>query len=364
MTDVRTILLDTAAPVAGSPSEVGRGRLDIHAALRLLLPKDLLPAETQITDVVASGSAQYTRTLRLENPSLNPVSWEASLVNAPRWAQLANASSDSVTGTARYGEPGHPSLVISPTHLITGNYSVTMRVVGDLGSGDQITHEVRVNVAVGAQPHRWFFPLVIEGVARPSTGTFQWEAPVKPADRAILTTLDDNNNLGITLPLTFTLQSASYTNARVYANGFVTLPDVELTADLPNTCLPDSEEPAQALYGWWANLNPGAAGAQVSTFQPATNRFVIEFANVPTAAGVAPAYTVSFQIVLYTNGDVGLNYAQTPDLQSAPPSVTVGVEANDGLFYNQITCKDADTELGFLPASRQSFLLKATEGVY
>jgi hypothetical protein len=310
------------------------------------------------------GAAPYTQTIRIENPSLNPLAWEASLIDAPDWAQLVGATDGKVTGAARYGESSHLQMVISPTLLSTGNYSVPVQIVGNLGNGNQVIQNVLANLTVGAQPQRWYFPLIVEGLARPQTGGFQWETPASSADRAILPLSNDTPDLAITLPFTFTLQKSAYTTARVAANGFVTLPDVAVTGDLTNTCLPDGATPPQAIYGWWADLDPAAAGAQVSTFQPASDRFVIEFAQVPTAATVTPAYTVSFQIVLYANGDIGLNYAQTPDLQTLPPPVTVGVEATDGLFYNQIACKDNTTELGYLPSSRQSFLLRAAEGVY
>ena len=71
-------------------------------------------------------------------------------------------------------------------------------------------------------------------------------------------------------------------------------------------------EPQQAIFGWWADLNPGAAGAEVATFQPGPDRFVVQYKNVPSAAGVAPSYKVSFQIVLYADGNVRLNYGQAP----------------------------------------------------
>jgi hypothetical protein len=350
--------------VNGTPIEVGSGRLDLHAALRHLLPKDLQVVDPQIVDAVELGAAPYTQTLRIENPSLNPLMWEASLIDAPDWVQLVAATGGQVTGSARYGEPSHLPIVIAPETLSAGNYSVRLQIVGNLGDGNQVIQNVQVNLTVGAQPERWYFPLIVEGIARPQTGGFAWETPVNPADRTILALSNDTPDLRITLPFTFTLQESPYVNARVAADGFVTLPDVDVADNLTNACLPESAATPQAIYGWWADLDPDAAGGQVSTFQPSGDRFVIEFDQVSTTATITPTYTVSFQIVLYANGDIGLNYAQTPDLQTNPPPVTVGVEATDGLFYNQIACKDSTTELGYLPASRQSFLLRAAEGVY
>ena len=81
---------------------------------------------------------------------------------------------------------------------------------------------------------------------------------------------------------------------------------------------------------------------------------------------MTPSYTVSFQIVLYQNGDIQLNYLETPAatavaLQDARPRVTVGVQARAGLFRNEITCITQPTERGNWPQSQQSIRIKTGE---
>jgi hypothetical protein len=186
--------------------------------------------------------------------------------------------------------------------------------------------------------------------------------PVRSEDRTTHG-MTDSSSLGISLPFTFTLRNKAYASARISSEGFVSFPDAGVSESLPNRCMPNLLQPAQAIYGWWANLNPGASGARVSTFQPAADRFVVEFENVP-AAGATPSYRVSFQIVLYRNGNIYLNYLDVPVQQKAMPAVTIGIEARDGLFYNQVACNTGATQVGYLPSPYQTLLFNAQEDVY
>jgi hypothetical protein len=194
------------------------------------------------------------------------------------------------------------------------------------------------------------------------TTSFQWETPAAERDRTIYA-MSDSANVGISLPFTFTLRSKAYTTTRLSSEGFISFPNSPISESLPNRCMPNLAQPAQAIYGWWADLNPGGDGARVSTFQPAPDRFVVEFENVP-AAGVAPAYRVSFQIVLYTNGDIYLNYLDVPVEPPTSPAATIGIEARDGLFYNQVTCNTGARQIGYLPTPRQTLAFNAQEDLY
>ena len=104
----------------------------------------------------------------------------------------------------------------------------------------------------------------------------------------------------------------------------------------------------------------------MSSFQPGADRFVIQYSNVSSAPGVTPPYAVTFQIVLYANGDVKLNYWDVPPLVAtsfvaATPQATVGVQGARGLRYNEIACAAAATSLRVMPAAGQSILIRAGE---
>jgi len=361
---IRDLLRETAVPLSESATLIGSGRLDIHAALRTALNGKLQLATTTFVNRVAFGAAPYKVVLRLDNPSLQPLTWRATLLNSQEWVRINGTTSTVLTDTVVYGDPAYLPLTVTPTQLITGSYAATVRVDQVNADNSTVSTFVEINLLIGTnQTNHFYFPLVVQGQSVPvTTPSFQWEMPTSAADRTVYG-MTDNSNIGFTLPFTFTLRNKAYTSARILSEGFISFPDVAISESLPNHCLPNLAQPAQAIYGWWANLNPGQAGARVSTFQPAADRVVIEFENVP-AAGTSPAYQVSFQIVLYRNGDVRLNYLDVPVDQTPMPAVTIGIEGRDGLFYNQVACSDGTTQVGYLPSSRQTLYFNAKEDIY
>jgi hypothetical protein len=148
----------------------------------------------------------------------------------------------------------------------------------------------------------------------------------------------------------------SYTDLRIFADGFVAAPSFSVPANLPNHCLANQTWPSFTVYGWWSNLSVGTGGT-LSTFQPDANRFVVEYNDFMSMGSSDPGDQVSFQIVLHKNGQSQLNYAQVPE--HTPSHLTVGASIVDGRFYNQITCLLKETtRIGEAPQARQSFLLR------
>ena len=340
--------------------------MDIHAALRALLPSSLdLLAPNSITRNLALGAAPYTVTLRIENPSLEPLTWRSELIGNANWISVQHAISGTISGTVSYGEPAHISLTITPTQLITGGYIANLQVIGTRADKSTVTQIAGISLYVGATPYLYHFPLAFQNATfanDSSVSAYHWEIPANPNTRTIHS-LADNSEVNVTLPFTFTIRSKAYTDIQIFSDGYV-LSGAGSGATTANACLPNISDPQQAIYGWWADLDPSLLTASVSTFRPATDRFVIEYSNVSSAATVTPPYQVSFQIVLYTNGDIRLNYQQAPDTQTNPPRVTIGIEATDGRFHNQVVCKDNSTELGILPDVNQSILFDTQKDVY
>ncbi|MCB0063560.1 MAG: S8 family serine peptidase, partial [Caldilineaceae bacterium] len=363
---IRQLMRDSAHRVSEPVNFVGSGRLDLQAALRTILPPTLEFSQATFAREVFSGTVPYTVTLRLDNPSSTPLTWRAELIAGQRFVDFHDAISNTMTSTVTYGEPAYLTLTISPTHLAPGSHAATLKVVELHTDDTQQTHFVDLSVLVWPQQdlRNLYFPVVMNNTASviPEAG-YQWETPVHAADRSVHL-LFDNSNIALSLPFTFTLRSKNYFDARLYSDGFLRFPDTTTGSNLPNHCLPDIGQPAQAIYGWWADLDPTGSGARISSFQPAADRFVVEFENVPSAAGVTPTYRVSFQIVLYRNGDIRLNYRKTPELAATRPNMTVGVEARDGLFFNQVACKDSSREIGYPPQSQQSLLFHGQGDIY
>lgn len=364
--EIRQILRDTAQPLNEPVNYVGRGRLDLQAAARRIISPELQFSRTTFARDVFSGTLPYTVTLRLDNPSSTSIDWRTELVAGEQFVTFHDGISNTLTSTVAYGDPVYLTLTISPTHLISGSHAAALKFTELLPDGTERPTFVDLSVLVwpGQNLRKVYFPTVIKNISASTTESpNRWEFPATSADRKTHLLLD-NSNIQLSLPFTFTLRNQSYLDARLYADGFLRFSDSTAGDTSTNHCLPDSGQPDQAIYGWWADLDPSAPGAKISSFQSAADTFVVEFSNVPSAASVTPTYVVSFQMVLYANGDIRLNYDVTPELSATLPNVTVGVEARNSLFFNQVACKDGDLEVGYLPQSRQSILFRGTGDVY
>lgn len=365
--EVRTLLTSTANPATdGSGYQLGAGRLDLQAAVHRLLPSELQLSQNSLRIQYSAGNALPTQqqTIRIENPSGEPLAWEAGLLNPPTWVKLVGANDSGVVqGEARYGQPGHITFAFSPQEVSPGIYETTAQIVGTRSDTSQVIRQVRLELSIlNTQNYLNLVMLPGSGTIPPPPQS-SWEKPTNADDRTLIPSTDESR-VAITLPFAVELQRQTYEDAVVHSNGFLSFGEAPDVVDSTNHCLPNRDAYGAAIYGWWADLDPSASGAQISTFQSGNDRFVIEFHHVPTAAKSGETYTVNFQIVLYRNGDIGLNYGQIPNVQANPPAVTVGVETRDGLLYNQIACRDPQTELGFLPIANESLLLKANGGTY
>jgi hypothetical protein len=371
-TQVRTILHETATDVGLPATEQGAGLLNAEAAVRRLQRSNLQVTFKGANQSVAYGSAPYTATLWLSNPSLEPLAVSGVIMGGD-WLAVAGLSGPNFSGTVAYGQPLALPVVISPTTLLTGTYTGQIALAATRSDGSTIKSTPTVFMSVGMTlPSPIYFPLVLVQDVPVSSATvpFNWETPNSPTVYALTST----ESVAVKLPFAFPLPgpvgaaAVSYTEARVYADGFVTFPDnttIAITDPGQNRCLPWAAGGLQGVFGWWADLNAGASGAEVFSFRPAADRFVIQYQNM-ASVGVTPAYRVTFQIVLYQNGDVQLNYQQAPNPWSPgfgqwQPQATVGVQALDGLYRNQAACATDGLLLGRLPQSGLSLRIKSAE---
>ena len=124
------------------------------------------------------------------------------------------------------------------------------------------------------------------------------------SDQRHVYSLGGNGSARITLPFAFPLSGQSdpaqyrYTNADIYADGFVAFVDassVPVTTPAQNKCLPTLNEPRQAVFGWWADLDPVLPVQKSRPFSRHNDRFVIQYLNVPSAAGVTRLIASAFK---------------------------------------------------------------------
>lgn len=370
---VEAILEETARNIGLPNTQVGAGLLDMAAAVRRLLTGEVTVTPTAIGATVLPGASPFTATVMVASTS-SITATITGTIPAANWFRVVNAGGSNFAGAVRYGQPLYLTVAISPTHLITGAYNSAIALTITEGSGKRTATEVPISVGVGEFTPTVYLPLVSKPpfvTADAAPLPFTWETPtITPTVLAI----GSSGYVTVALPFVFPLSgvntttAASYAFAYVYADGFAAFSEGTHTAVASpgvTQCLPILSQAVQGVFGWWADLDP-TLGGEITTFQPASDRFVIQYENVASAAEVTPPYTVTFQIVLYANGDVGFNYLDTPDavatsLTNLTPRVVVGVQARAGLFRNQAACITTTQGFGRPPHDSESILIEREE---
>ncbi len=342
--ELQDLLKETAAPISGSANEVGAGRIDAAQAVRRAITPHLVDLPGELVARVEPDDAPVRLTIPLENPAPEALTWSITRTSVISWFDIGGP----ITGVVSYGAPVTTQIVITPTELITRTTLGGLRLTTVAPDGGQTIYQIGVRAIASTFVHTRI-PWISGGIA-----PYAWLEP--DADGRVAYAMTDNGSIAVDLSFTFRVRGRSFTNARIYSDGLVTFPSTTVVSNLPNRCLTNAVSPGLAAYGWWADLNPSATGSRVSVFQPDDDRFVVEYQNVPSAAGVSPAYVVDFQIVLHRDGSIRYNYRTVPT--DPPARVTIGVEAVDGRFVNQIVCRTDDLQLGVLPQRDQSLLIQ------
>ena len=345
LVQIKNILLETARKTGAPSTDVGAGRLDVQAAVRQALLSDVRTSRAQISGLVVVGAPAYTETLTLDNPSGDPIFWQASVTDGNDWLAVQNAS-----GGTRYGEPTQLPLRLSPTLLPIGDYAGALRITGTRTNNSQVILTIPVDLHVRSALHTVY----LSQIGRTTT-PLEWQTPDANGKQSMQMT--DNSSAGLPLPFTFYLESQTVTTIRLYSDGFMTFPASESVAALPVACTPDATAAQQAIYGWWTDLNPSLGGS-VSTFTSLSGAYVAEFLDVSLSAATTAADRVSFQIALFSNGRVKLNYA---DLPGTAGDVVVGMEMNEGLLSSRIACRKGKTALGLLPLAGQTIVIETND---
>lgn len=367
---VETILENTARDIGLPSIEAGAGMLDAERAVRQAMGGEVVLSPASIGATVPPGAEPFTRTVIVENPSLVPVTVAGS-IPASQWHRVVNVPGNSFSSEVSYGRPLYLTIAISPTHLITGGYVSEIPLNLTYADGRSGFASLPLSLDIGVESRQVYLPMIASGDAGPSPSSlpFVWEIPtITPT----VLSIGSGGSVKVSLPFVFPLSGVdgtgdtNFSDMHVFEDGFAafsTAATITVTQTGQSRCLPVLTEPVQAIFGWRADLDLLRAGSSVVTFQPAADRFVIEYENVASAVGVLPPYTTTFQIVLHANGNVGLNYLDVPEsmaqtLDTLSPSVAVGVQARSGLFHNQVTCITSTAGFGRPPHSELSILIE------
>lgn len=148
----------------------------------------------------------------------------------------------------------------------------------------------------------------------------------------------DGNEL-VALPFNFNFFGIDNDSVFIGANGFLSFAEL-VGINFINQQIPSTGNPNFMIAGLWDDLEPGD-GTGVF-YQTIGNQFIVQYENVPGFGfGTIPA-PVTFQIILFDNGTILLQYKNVDS--TIATSSTVGVEGPDGTTGLQIIFNTAFLE--------------------
>ncbi|NOR46083.1 MAG: hypothetical protein GQ534_10910 [Candidatus Delongbacteria bacterium] len=143
-----------------------------------------------------------------------------------------------------------------------------------------------------------------------------------------LTLADNEISSSVSLGFDFDFYGSTYNSIKICSNGYISFTTTS-TGNVP-TAIPDVTEPNNIIAPFWADLEPDSfspIGKVYYYYDSANDRFVVQYQNYINAMFNAH----SFQIMLYSGGDILFQYSS---INSLPSNYTVGIEndlGTDGL---------------------------------
>ncbi len=153
----------------------------------------------------------------------------------------------------------------------------------------------------------------------PGGPTFDW---VEISDIGTALNLGDDDDAVVDLPWAFPFYGTPRTTVRVSSNGYLTF-GTDGT-DYTNDPIPNADPPNAFIAPFWDDLNPSTSGEVYTYYDTETDRFIVEWYQVPHYGASSP-YT--FEVILYPDGRILFQYL---DLQGDLTSATVGIENDEG----------------------------------
>jgi hypothetical protein len=140
-------------------------------------------------------------------------------------------------------------------------------------------------------------------------------------------TLADDDTFLIPVGFTFDYFGTPYTNVEISSNGFLSVNAAGVNGCCTGAPLPDPATPNGTIAGWWEDLDPGEAGAELyyQTMGTTPNQYLlISFINVQHYPTGNP---VTMQYKLFENGSIEVHYQDAP---SDGGTHSAGIENQDG----------------------------------
>ena len=131
----------------------------------------------------------------------------------------------------------------------------------------------------------------------------------------------------VPLPFAFNFYGEEQTDIFIAANGFLSFePVTALFGGFINQQIPTPGNPDNVIAGMWTDLEPQDG---VGVFYEGNNeRFIVQYEAVPSFGFGEPIAPVTFQVILFPNGSIKMQYENVDS--EARVSSTVGIEGPQG----------------------------------
>lgn len=143
---------------------------------------------------------------------------------------------------------------------------------------------------------------------------------------------DDDFAGPISIGFSFPFYNNNYASLYICSNGMLSFGSG--STDMTNDNIPNTTDPDNFIAPFWDDIDPNDGGTIRYYYDSTNGRFIVSYLAVPFYQWPYGTGSLTFQVVLYPNGNIDFNYGtMTPgnnDLQSA----SVGLEdinAGDGL---------------------------------
>ena len=128
--------------------------------------------------------------------------------------------------------------------------------------------------------------------------------------------------LGFTMPY----YGVNQTDVFVASNGFLTFGTGN--GSLSNTNLPDAATPNSVVAPFWDDMGAHYVGSTIHYLSDVANgRFIVQW-HVPPYGAASPYTFLDYQVVLYANGDIKVNYSNL--IETDVSEATLGIENSTG----------------------------------
>ena len=137
----------------------------------------------------------------------------------------------------------------------------------------------------------------------------------------------------VALPFDFPFFGVDRQLMVIASNGFLTFQgELGFIGGFSNAPIPNASAPNDVIAGLWDDIEPQDGGGVF--FQGSADAFIVQYNEVPKFLG-DPADVVTFQIILFPDGTIKLQYETVEGTASSETS-TVGVEGPDGTTGLQV----------------------------